>query len=101
MNCRMKLFLVLSPELITKRITAMQGREFFSPNKIYQMKKILLLFFVFSVSTVFAQKIEKMPQPAMAVNDFGNFLAPFQKDALEQKLRAYNDSTSSAIVIIT
>src|SRR5690606_39166290 len=65
------------------------------------MKKILLLFFVFSVSTVFAQKIEKKPQPAMAVNDFGNFLAPFQKNALEQKLRAYNDSTSSAIVIIT
>ena len=65
------------------------------------MKKILLLFFIFSIHTVFAQTIEKKPVPAMAVNDFGNFLAPFQKEALEQKLRAYNDSTSSAIVIIT
>lgn len=65
------------------------------------MKKILLLFFVFSIHTVFAQTIEKKPQPPMAVNDFGNFLAPFQIDALEQKIRAYNDSTSSAIVIIT
>ncbi len=65
------------------------------------MKKILLLFFVFSIQTVFAQTIEKKPVPAMAVNDFGNFLAPFQKEALEQKLRAYNDSTSSAIVIVT
>ena len=37
----------------------------------------------------------------MAVNDFGNFLEPFQRQALEQKLRNYNDSTSSAIVIIT
>ncbi|MEO6681860.1 MAG: TPM domain-containing protein [Ginsengibacter sp.] len=65
------------------------------------MKRILLLFFLFSVSTVFAQKIESRPQPAKAVNDYGNFLAPFQKNALEQKLIAYNDSTSSAIVIIT
>lgn len=37
----------------------------------------------------------------MAVNDFANLLEPFQKQALEQKLRNYNDSTSSAIVIIT
>ena len=65
------------------------------------MKKILLLFFVFSIHTVFAQTIEKKPQPAMAVNDFGSLLAPFQKEALEKKIRAYNDSTSSAIVIIT
>ena len=36
-----------------------------------------------------------------AVNDFANLLEPFQKQALEQKLEAYNDSTSSAIVIIT
>ena len=37
----------------------------------------------------------------MAVNDFGNFLEPFQRQALEQKLRSYNDSTSSAIVVVT
>lgn len=66
------------------------------------MKKVFLLFFLFvGFQSAFAQTIEKKPNPPMAVNDFGNFLAPFQKDALEQKLRAYNDSTSSAIVIIT
>lgn len=66
------------------------------------MKKFFLLFFLFvGFQSAFAQTIEKKPNPPMAVNDFGNFLAPFQKDALEQKLRAYNDSTSSAIVIIT
>lgn len=65
------------------------------------MKKIILLLLVFGFSTVFAQKIEKMPQPPMAVNDFGQLLESFQEEALEQKIRAYNDSTSSAIVIIT
>jgi len=65
------------------------------------MKKIILLFLVFSFHSLFAQNIEKRPVPPRAVNDFGNILAPFQRDALEQKLDAYNDSTSSAIVIIT
>ncbi len=65
------------------------------------MKKIIVLFFVFSFHSVFAQNIEKRPVPPRAVNDFGNMLAPFQRDALEQKLDAYNDSTSSAIVVIT
>ncbi|MBW7839075.1 MAG: TPM domain-containing protein [Chitinophagaceae bacterium] len=66
------------------------------------MKHHLLLFisFFFWVG-LSAQKIEARPNPPHAVNDFAQMLAPFQKDALEQKLRAYNDSTSSAIVIIT
>ncbi len=66
------------------------------------MKKIFLLFFLFTgFQTVFSQKIESRPNPPVAVNDFANMLAPFQKQALEQKIDAYNDSTSSAIVIIT
>ena len=66
------------------------------------MKKLFLLLFLFiGFQSVFAQKIESKPNPPMAVNDFANMLAPFQRQALEQKLDAYNDSTSSAIVIIT
>jgi uncharacterized protein len=65
------------------------------------MKKLLLLIFFLSARIVFAQVIEKMPEPPRAVNDFGNMLEPFQRDALEQKLHNYNDTTSSAIVIIT
>ena len=65
------------------------------------MKNIFLLFFLFGFQSLFAQKIESRPQPSMAVNDFGKLLEPFQRQALEQKLRNYNDSTSSAIVIIT
>ncbi len=65
------------------------------------MKNFLLLVFLFCCQSVFAQKIENKPQPPKAVNDFGNFLEPFQRDALEQKIRNYNDSTSSAVVIVT
>lgn len=68
------------------------------------MKKFLLIFILFCSQISFAQEkdtIYKKPYPPQAVNDFGNFLPPFQQEALEQKLRAYNDSTSSAIVIIT
>ena len=66
------------------------------------MKKLFLLLFLFiGFQSVFAQNIEPKPNPPKAVNDFANLLAPFQTQALEQKLDAYNDSTSSAIVIIT
>lgn len=67
------------------------------------MKRILLLFFIYLIPALAlqAQEIQSRPNPPRAVNDFGNFLAPFQVEALEQKLRAYNDSTSSAIVIVT
>lgn len=65
------------------------------------MKKFLLIIVLLSARILFAQVIEKLPVPPRAVNDFGNMLEPFQRDALEKKLDAYNDSTSSAIVIVT
>src|SRR5437588_13113235 len=65
------------------------------------MKKLLLIIILFSSQQLFAQKIIDKPNPPQAVNDFGNFLEPFQKESLEKKLRDYNDSTSSAIVIVT
>lgn len=66
------------------------------------MKKIFLLLFCFvGFQYGFSQNIEKKPNPPRAVNDFAKLLAPFQQQALEQKIDAYNDSTSSAIVIIT
>lgn len=66
------------------------------------MKKIILLLFIsVGISTVFGQQIEKRPNPPVAVNDFANMLEPFQREALEQKIRNYNDTTSTGIVIIT
>jgi len=65
------------------------------------MKKLLFILLLLFAGQVFAQKLFDKPNPPQAVNDFGNFLEPFQKESLEKKIRAYNDSTSSAIVIIT
>ena len=65
------------------------------------MKKFFLIIILFSIQFAIAQTIQPRPNPPVAVNDFGNFLEPFQKEALENKLRNYNDSTSSAIIIIT
>ena len=65
------------------------------------MKRLLVIFFLFSTVFVEAQSIQPRPNPPLAVNDFGKMLEPFQVEALEKKLEAYNDSTSSAIVIIT
>ncbi len=65
------------------------------------MKKLLFIVFLFSSHFVYGQTLQPRPQPLMAVNDFGNFLEPFQEESLERKIRNYNDSTSSAIIIIT
>jgi len=81
MNCLTKSFLAV---------------EYCSMKRFY-----FLIVFVLLAGFAQAQKIEPKPNPPKAVNDFAHLLEPFQVDALEQKLRAYNDSTSSAIVIIT
>ncbi len=65
------------------------------------MKKFFLIFILLTSQQLFAQKLFDKTNPPQAVNDFGNFLEPFQKEALEKKVRDYNDSTSSAIVVIT
>lgn len=70
-------------------------------NISFMKKLLLLLFVIIGFQTVFSQKIEPKPNPPVAVNDFAHLLEPFQKQALEQKLDVYNDTTSSAIVIIT
>src|SRR5450432_1755781 len=65
------------------------------------MKQLLLIFLLLFAKHVFAQKIFDKPNPPQAVNDFGNLLEPFQRESLEKKIRDYNDSTSSAIVVVT
>lgn len=69
------------------------------------MKRFLLFisFFLFSICG-FAQ-IEKVipprPNPPVLVNDFtGNFLTAEQRVALERKLVAYDDSTSTQIAVV-
>jgi uncharacterized protein len=45
--------------------------------------------------------IPAKPSPARLVNDFVGLLTPDQQDALEKKLVAYDDSTSTQITIVT
>jgi uncharacterized protein len=47
-----------------------------------------------------SQNIPQKPQPARLVNDLANVLSPEQESALERKLVAYDDSTSTQIAVV-
>ena len=62
------------------------------------MRKIICLTVALLIGVVgFAQKIPARPNPPRLVNDFANILTDKQERALEHKLVAYNDSTSTQI----
>ena len=67
------------------------------------MKKLLfILTLLISVSS-FAQIediVPKKPSPQRLVNDYTNTLTDVQKQALEDKLVAYDDSTSNQIAVV-
>ena len=48
-----------------------------------------------------AQTLPPRPDPPRLVNDLAHLLQPAEADALERKLVAYNDSTSSQIAVVT
>lgn len=68
------------------------------------MKKLLLLLTLFFAAICANAQIEKAipkkPSPPRLVNDFTNTLTGEQQQALENKLVAYDDSTSSQIAIV-
>ena len=53
------------------------------------------------IFSVFSQGIPEKPNPPHLVNDFAGMLSGSEVDALETKLVAYNDSTSTQISIVT
>jgi uncharacterized protein len=68
-------------------------------------KRLLVLLSLVILSLVsFSQGINKVippkPTPPRLVNDFAGLLTPEQRQALESKLVAYDDSTSSQIAIV-
>lgn len=72
------------------------------------MKKIVLLISLLVFFTAGAQQVEnfvrnelKRPNPPRLVNDFADALTSEQEHALEQKLVAYDDSTSVQMVVVT
>jgi uncharacterized protein len=65
---------------------------------------LLLSFIVIaSISSAFAQeiKIPERPDPPRLVNDFAGMISGGDAEAIERKLDAYNDSTSTQIAIVT
>jgi uncharacterized protein len=66
------------------------------------VNKCLLLVFFCTTGIAYAGEAEDFPEPSSRlVNDYGNFLSPQEVAALEQKLVAYSDSTSTQIAIVT
>lgn len=68
------------------------------------IKRALTIFlFVISLSSVFGQiekELPSKPSPARLVVDYTNTLAPDQQEALERKLVAFDDSSSSQIAVV-
>ncbi len=66
------------------------------------MKQILLsLLLAFSIVPIMGQDVPDPMQPPRLVNDFAGILNNEEQIALEQKLRAYHDSTSTQIYVVT
>jgi uncharacterized protein len=61
--------------------------------------KLFLVLFIFPF-IVFSQEFPPSPNPPRLVNDFTNTLSADETNSLEQKLVAYNDSTSTQISIV-
>src|SRR5512133_1583407 len=59
-----------------------------------------ILFCLFANGFAFAQEIPEKPVPQRLVNDFTQTLNQQETGALERKLVAFNDSTSTQIAIV-
>lgn len=59
-----------------------------------------LLLLLFAAPLCHAQQIPERPTPPRLVNDFTNTLTKSQQHNLEQKLVAYNDTTSTQIAVV-
>lgn len=68
------------------------------------MKKLLLTLIsaciLFNAHAQLEKELPARPQPARLVNDFAGILAPDQQAALERKLVAFDDSTSTQIAVV-
>jgi uncharacterized protein len=65
------------------------------------MKKIIaLILLVFSTVVLHAQQIPARPNPPRLVNDYAGLLTADQRETLERKLVAYDDSTSNQIAVV-
>lgn len=69
--------------------------------KIFSIYILLLVGIVaYSQDSFDPESLLKQKPPAQLVNDFTNTLTPDQKQSLENKLVAFNDSTSTQIAVV-
>src|SRR5829696_5940024 len=73
---------------------------FSAGNSMKRLLLFLLLFFSFCAQAQIEKAVPDRPNPPRLVNDYTQTLTPEQIQALEQKLVAYNDSTSSQIALV-
>ena len=62
---------------------------------------LLALLWLLPLLGTWAQGLPPRPNPPRLVNDLAGLMQPGEAQALEQKLVAYNDSTSSQIAVVT
>ncbi len=67
--------------------------------KSYRILLISILSLLY-VAGLQSKEIPRRPNPPRLVNDYVQILAPVEREALEQKLVAYDDSTSTQIAIV-
>lgn len=65
------------------------------------MRRLLVPLFLLFTVTCYTQEIPPKPNPPRLVNDLAHVMSSDQVAALEQKLVAYDDSTSNQIAIVT
>ena len=61
---------------------------------------VIFFLFTFCALAQIGKEIPKKPSPPKLVNDYTNTLTPAQVQALENKLVAYDDSTSNQVAIV-
>src|ERR1700685_2276331 len=73
----------------------------YKPLAIILKSALLVVVLVVSSIMTRAQDVPPKPNPPTRVNDFAHVMTADQIGALEQKLVAFNDSTTSDIVVVT
>ena len=68
-------------------------------NRPYQLR-LVLLFVLLSFGTALKAQLPSPPNPPRLVNDYTGTLSSSQISTLEHKLVAYNDSTSTQILVL-
>jgi len=65
------------------------------------VRNYITLLLLAIATLAIAKQVPPKPNPPRLVNDYAGMMTPAQVRALEQKLVAYNDSTSTQIAIVT